>query len=119
MKCSVSMPLIPWIHSRGSKTVLPQTNKNNIQDFQNQRYIGIFMSQREREREIASERDRESESKKEKKKEKGKRKWKGKEKGKERERERTKAQAILFLNRPGQREKSVNCMYCTLQERAV
>jgi hypothetical protein len=35
--------------------------KNNIPDFQNQRYIGIFMSQRERERERVKERERERE----------------------------------------------------------
>jgi hypothetical protein len=31
---------------------------NNFQDFQNQRYIGIFMSQREREQEQEQERER-------------------------------------------------------------
>jgi hypothetical protein len=50
--------------------------KKNLQDFQNQRYVGIFMSLRERER------------------------------GGEREIERTKVQGISFLNRPGQNEKS-------------
>ncbi len=32
--------------------------KNNFQDFQNQRYIGIFMSQREREKKRERERAR-------------------------------------------------------------
>ncbi len=60
--------------------------KCNFQDFQNQRYISIFMSQRERER----ERER------------------GKTKRKGRERESTKALVILFLNRLAQTEKSAN-----------
>jgi hypothetical protein len=54
--------------------------KNDLLDFQNQRCIGIFMSQRERERKRESE--RKSESKREK------------------EKERTKVQAIIFLNCP-------------------
>jgi hypothetical protein len=49
--------------------------KYNLQDFQNQRYIGIFMSLREREREIAIG-----------------------ENGKGKKRERAKVLAILFLN---------------------
>jgi hypothetical protein len=39
--------------------------KNNFQDFQNQRYIGIFMSQREIEREQEQEREREQERQRE------------------------------------------------------
>jgi hypothetical protein len=35
--------------------------KNNLQDFQNQRYIGIFMSLRERERQRKRDREREIE----------------------------------------------------------
>jgi hypothetical protein len=38
--------------------VLPQTKKINLQDLQNQRYIGIFMSQREIGRESEIERER-------------------------------------------------------------
>jgi hypothetical protein len=57
-KCQINAPLY----------VFPQT-KNNPLHFQNQRYIGIFMSQRERERERERERrrkkERESESKRE------------------------------------------------------
>jgi hypothetical protein len=55
-------------------------DNKNITHFQNQRYIGIFyvaVYTRERERE------------------------------RERERNRIKAQAIIFLNRPGQMKKSV------------
>jgi hypothetical protein len=47
------------------------------------------------------------------------RKGKKREIEREGERERTKVRAILFLKRPGQSEKSVNYMYCTVQERAV
>jgi hypothetical protein len=64
----------------------PDKKNNNIQDFQYQRYIGIFMSMRERERERERARAR---------------------KGK-RERERTKVWAIIFLNRSGHSEKSAN-----------
>jgi hypothetical protein len=53
---------------------------NNFQDFQNQRYIGIFMSQeRDRKRERERERERESKSKSKSKTESESRK--GKEKG--------------------------------------
>jgi hypothetical protein len=72
-------------------------NNVNIQDFQNQKYIGILMS-KERERESESERERAK---------KGEGKVKGKRK-RERERERTKARAILLLTRLGQSEKSSN-----------
>jgi flagellar biosynthesis/type III secretory pathway protein FliH len=61
--------------------------KNNFQDFQNQRYIDIFMSQWEKERERESKSKSESENKSEsesgKGKEKGTGKVTGKEKGKE------------------------------------
>jgi hypothetical protein len=60
-------------------------NKNYFQDFENQRYIGIFMSQRvrEREREREIKTKRESESKSGKGKEKGTGKGTGKGKGRE------------------------------------
>jgi hypothetical protein len=60
--------------------------KSYIQDFENQRYIAIFMSLRERARENKSESE--------------------KEKGNRKERERTKVRAIIFLNCLGQNEKS-------------
>ncbi len=53
------------------KNAFPQTKKKDLQDFQNHRYIGIFMSLREEERrgrdkesERWGERENESESKK-------------------------------------------------------
>jgi hypothetical protein len=97
---------------------LPQTKNNNIQDFQNQRYIGIFCpNEREREKERGRERERERVRVRA-------RKGKGKRKGmrnrnRNRERERTKARVILFLNQLGQSEKSANYISCTVQERAV
>jgi hypothetical protein len=63
-------------------------DKNNLLDFQKQRYIGIFMSLRESVRARERERERKRTSKKEK--------------------ERTKVCAIIFLSRPGQTEKSAN-----------
>ncbi len=76
--------------------------KNNLLDFQNQRYsyIGIFRSLREREREGGGGGEREGESEKEREKEKREEK-EGRERGREGERERTKVRAIIFLNRPG------------------
>jgi hypothetical protein len=68
--------------------------KKILQDFQNQRYIGIFMSLRVREREREQEKERERVSKKE----------KGKGKGKGKEREITKMREIYFLNRLGRNE---------------
>ncbi len=73
----------------------PRQQKINLLDFQNQRYIGTFMSQKERERARARAKEKEKEKKKAKRK---------------RERERTKVQAIIFLNCPGQNEKSANYM---------
>ncbi len=61
---------------------------NNPLHFQNQRYIDLFMSQRERD--IRRERAREKETDKE----------------IDKEKEIEKVQAIIFLNRPGQNEKS-------------
>jgi hypothetical protein len=60
--------------------------RNNFQDFQNHRYIGIFISQRERERESKSK----SKSRSESESESGKGTGKGKEmeRGRERKRER-------------------------------
>ncbi len=80
----------------------PRQTKNNLQDFQIQSYIGIFMSQRERERkresgsESVREREREKENSERERKE------------KEKQKERTNVQAIIFLNRLGQNEKSAN-----------
>ncbi len=70
--------------------------KNNIPDFQNQRYIGIFMSQRERERESAG---------------------KGKGKG---ERERgNKSTGNHISKLPGPEWKSANYTVLYVQDRAV
>jgi hypothetical protein len=68
----------------------PPPRKNNLQDFQNQRYMGIFMSLREIKREREKEREQEQELERARaRKEKGKGKGRGKRKGKrERERER-------------------------------
>jgi hypothetical protein len=84
---------------------LPQTKNNNIQDFQNQRYIGILMSLREREREREKARGRERARER-----KGKR-------NRERERERTKVLAIIFINSPGWSEKSANYTVQYMKER--
>ncbi len=81
-----------------------------------QRYISIFMSQREIDRERQRESKSESKSESECGNGKGTGKGKGQGKGKgKRERESTKALAILFLNRLGQSEKSANysILYCT------
>jgi hypothetical protein len=74
--------------------------KKNLQDFQNQKYIGIFMAQieRETERERKREREREGERKSDQEQE--------RERERERERENKSAGAILFINRRGQNEKS-------------
>jgi hypothetical protein len=66
--------------------VLPQTKKN-LQDSQNQRYIGIFMSPEERER----EREQERESDRERGGERERERERGKERERERERERKKS----------------------------
>jgi hypothetical protein len=90
-------------------TCFAPDKKNNLQDFQNQRYIGILIflcergrgggggdreRERERERDRVGERKRESESRS--------------KKEKEREIERTKALTIRFLDLRGQNEKSAN-----------
>ncbi len=73
--------------------------KNNFQDFQNQRCIGIFMSQRRR-REMRDKRTRDK-------------RWEMRdERVRERESERRRVskriivRSIIFLNRPGQNDKS-------------
>ncbi len=78
--------------------------KINPTHFQNQRYIGIFMSLRERETERERERKSKSESKSNSK---SKSNTKSESESK-RNRKREKIQAIIFLNRLGQIEKSVN-----------
>jgi hypothetical protein len=62
----VSAPL--KIPRNAPSYVLPQTKKN-LQDFQDQRYIGIFTSLRERKREREIERKRERERNREREKE--------------------------------------------------
>jgi hypothetical protein len=47
-----------------------QTKKNNLLHFQNQRYVGIFTSQKKRERDEEKEREKERERAREKDKEK-------------------------------------------------
>jgi ribosome assembly protein YihI (activator of Der GTPase) len=92
---------------------LPQTKKkNNIQDFQNQRYHWYFyVLKRERERASEIERARARKIKR-------KRKGKGKGKGK-REREREDKSAGDFISKPPGPERKICELYCTLQERAV
>ncbi len=101
--------------------------KNNPLHFQNQRYIGIFMSLREREREREREQERVSESKskrdsKSKSESESKSKSKSESENKSesrREREKEKERemrAIIFQNRPSRKEKSANY---TVLERAV
>ncbi len=88
-------------------------SKRSFQDFQNPRYIGIFMSQRERERTRERERARARERAR-----KGKRERQGQGKGKGKgKRESTKALAILFLNRLGQSKKSVKYTVLYRKER--
>jgi hypothetical protein len=81
--------------------------KNNIQDYQNQRYIStyFFVPKRERGRESKSESESESKSKSR----------KGKGKGKERE--RTEVLVMIFLNRPCKNEKSGNYTVLYMKER--
>jgi hypothetical protein len=95
--------------------VLPETETNNIQDLQNQRYIGILFP-KERQRERGGERESATRARaRARARARGKGKRKGKINGK-RERERTKARAILFLNRLGQSGQSANSI---VLERAV
>jgi hypothetical protein len=90
---------------------MPQTKKNNLLHFQNQRYIGIFCP-KERKRERGGERERKREREQELERERARerernRKIKIKIKRKI-ERARKKAWGILFLNRLDQNEKSAN-----------
>jgi hypothetical protein len=95
---------------------LPQTKKKNIQDFQNQRYVDIFMYQREKKRERerkgergrARKRERESECKSERK----------RMKKRKRNREREHKSVGNYISKPpGHSEKSVNYTVLYMKDR--
>jgi hypothetical protein len=76
--------------------------KKHLQDFQNQRYIGICMSlkERERERERGGEHERESKSKKARAREQERERERGRERERERDREKENKSAGYFSSKP-------------------
>jgi hypothetical protein len=91
--------------------------KNNPLHFQNQWYIGIFMSLRarkrewERDRARARAREQEQERERESKSESKSKSEIERERERKRKREREKVRVIIFLSRPGQNEKSANYIW--------